>query len=70
MASYNDQNNDLNAKFEKWVSDKLKLESNDQDLDVSIFTNFILSALTEEENSDEEKSETIKPILQELNQVI
>ena len=70
MASYNDQNDDLNTKFEKWVSDKLKLESNDQDLDVSIFTNFILSALTEEENSDEEKSETIKPILQELNQVI
>ncbi len=68
MASYNDQD-DLNIKFEKWLSDKLKTESNDQELDVSIFTNFILSALTEDENSDEEKIETIKPILQELNQV-
>jgi hypothetical protein len=66
MAS---NNADLNLKFENWITDKLKAENNYQDLDVSIFINFILSALTEDDNSDEEKLETIKPILQELNQV-
>ena len=64
MASSFGPDEELNSKFEKWLSDQLK-----ESQDVAIFSNFILSALNEEESEEEEKKEAIRPILQELNQV-
>ncbi len=74
MASskVDDEEISLEKLFETWLINKLKssnksIEQEDQDL--TLFTNFIQSALNEEDNSDEEKAEAIRPILQELNQV-
>ena len=64
MAS---SNLDLDARFEKWLNEKLKANNNDQEADASLFTNYIISMLAEDEDNDQ-KRESIKPILQELNQ--
>ena len=60
---------ELNIKFEEWLSQKLKSTNNDKDADVSIFISYIVSTLSEEDNSEEEKFDAIRPILQELNEV-
>ena len=59
----------LHQKMESWLSDKLNGGEAAAAADVSTFINYIVSALGEEESSDEEKAEAIRPILQELIQV-
>ena len=60
----------INEKMEAWLTDKLNGGAAAAAVvDVSAFTNYIVSALGEEENSDEEKMDSIRPIIQELNQV-
>lgn len=61
--------NELAKKFEAWLSETIESYTSGQDIDASVFINYILSTLSEEDNSDEEKSEAIQPFLQELNQV-
>jgi hypothetical protein len=58
---------ELAKKFQSWFVEKLN--STSQDADSSIFIDYILSTLSTEDNTDEEKSEAILPFLQELNQV-
>jgi hypothetical protein len=61
------------TNFSLWLCDRLKTTNNSAaDLDTSerIFIDYILAALSDEENSNEEKRESIIPILQELNQVL
>lgn len=59
---------ELNKKFETWFMDKIKCV--DQNIDVGIFINYILTTLSTEETSETEKTEAILPFLQELNQVL
>jgi hypothetical protein len=64
MASSNDLN------FEKWLNDKLcKFLNNTDNNDTSVFLNYIISLLNEEETSLDDKKCSIEPILQELNPV-
>jgi hypothetical protein len=60
---------EFTVKFEEWLSQKLKSTHNDKDVDVSIFTSYILSTLLEEDNTEEEKLNAIRPFLEELNEV-
>lgn len=60
---------DFTKRYELWLCDKLKSFSADPDADVSVFSNYILSTLSEEDNTDEEKSEAIKPFMEEINPV-
>ena len=57
------------VKFEEWLSKKLKSSSSDKEADVSIFTGYILSTLSEEDNTEEEKCDAMRPFLEEINQV-
>ena len=74
MASFSfgiaTSDDDFAKMYEQWLCDKLKSFSADPDADVSVFSNYILSTLSEEENTDEEKSDAIKPFLEEINPVI
>jgi hypothetical protein len=59
--------------FSSWLCERLKSANNSAaDLDTSehIFIDYILTTLSDEENSNEDKRESIIPILQELNQVL
>ena len=60
---------EFTVKFEEWLCKKLKSTQTDTDVDVSIFTSYILSTLSEDDNTEEEKSDAIRPILEELNEV-
>ena len=60
---------ELVKKFEEWLNEKLRSKNPDQSNDFGLFINYISSTLVEEENTDEEKRETIRPFIQELNQV-
>ena len=62
-------NDEFTVKFEEWLTKKLKSTNNDKEADVSIFTNYILSTLSEEDNSEEEKCDAMRPFLEELNEV-
>lgn len=60
------------TEFSAWLCERLKSANNSAaDLDTSehIFIDYIFTTLSDEENSNEEKRESIIPILQELNQV-
>ena len=61
---------ELTSKFETWLQEKLT-SSVDQDAaaDTTLITNYIVNMLSEEDTSNEEKSEAIRPLLEELNQV-
>ena len=70
MASAYAISEELTQKFESWLQEKLAGAS-DQGAaaDTSLITNYIVNMLTEDETSNEEKSEAIRPLLDELNQV-
>jgi hypothetical protein len=55
--------------YEQWLSATLKSKNTEQSDDIDLFVTYISSALVEEDNSDEEKRETIRPFLLELNYV-
>ena len=61
--------NDLIEHFEKWLKAELEAKACDADSDIEIVLNFIISTLSDEETNDEEKSESIRPFLAELNKV-
>lgn len=62
---------ELTTKFETWLQEKLT-SGVDQDTaaaaDTTLITNYIVNMLSEEDTSNEEKSEAIRPLLEELNQ--
>jgi hypothetical protein len=68
-SSLSMSNNEFIQKYETWLNEKLKSKVNDPDLDINVFSNYILSTLSDDESSIEEKSDAIRPFLQELNQV-
>lgn len=58
---------ELCNRFETWFVEKIK--NVDQNADIGIFIKYILTTLSADDISDEEKTEAILPFLQELNQV-
>jgi len=50
-------------KFEKWLN--VKLGTADEEL---MFANYIISIVSDEDSTEDDKAESIKPLLQELNQ--
>lgn len=62
-------NSDLMENYEKWLKEKLESSVNDPNSDLLVVLNFIISTVSDDETSDEEKKENIVPFLQELNQV-
>lgn len=62
-------NSDLMENYEKWLKEKLESSVNDPNSDLLVVLNFIISTVSDDETSDEEKKESIVPFLQELNQV-
>lgn len=63
MADFSEE---LKESFEKWLLDTLK--SHNEELDESIIS-YLSSIMEDEDTADEDKIESIEPILQELNQV-
>ena len=61
---------ELTKKFETWLQDKLT-SGIDQGAaaDTTLITNYIVNMLSEEDTSNEDKCEAIRPLLEELNQV-
>ncbi len=58
----------MNAeKFQTWLDEVLKSHTNE---DTSIFINYIINLLNDNETSDEDKLESILPMLLELNAVM
>ena len=58
------------TSFENWLQDKLcKFLSDTDNNDTSVFLNYIISLLNEEDASLEEKKSSIEPILQDLDPV-
>ena len=69
MATFSKKKQEqLVQQFEDWLDEQLKAKVSDQASEVSIFSNYISSSLSEEDTSEEEKREAIRPFLQELNQ--
>ena len=69
MASFSsDCQEQLVAKFEKWLGEKLKSKLTDETADIDVFLSYFSSTMTEEDNTDDEKREAVRPFLQELNQ--
>ena len=66
MASALIPNDVLGEHFEKWLLSRLKVYN--EDVDESL-VNYIISIISDEDSGDEEKIESIEPLLQELNQV-
>ena len=66
MASALIPNDELGEHFEKWLLSRLKVYN--EDVDESL-ANYIISIISDEDSGDEEKIESIEPLLQELNQV-
>ncbi|RNA32980.1 hypothetical protein BpHYR1_037711 [Brachionus plicatilis] len=60
------EQDELSKQFETWFVERIK--GADQNVDTGIFINYILTTLSTDDTSDEEKSEAILPFLQELNQ--
>ena len=58
---------EFNSRFEKWLLEKLK--SYNEDTDESLVT-YMSSLVNDEDSSDDDKKESVEPILEELNQVI
>ena len=56
--------------FDNWLNDKLCKFLNNCDNDASVFLNYIISLLNEEDASLEDKKNSIEPILQDLDPVI
>ena len=69
MASAFGDCDELKPKFEQWLLEKLKTHNNE--VDESLIT-YISSMVTDddEDSTDDDKIESIEPILQELNQVV
>lgn len=61
-----DCSEELKEWFEKWLLDTLK--SHNEELDESIVS-YLSSIMEDEDTADDDKIESIEPILQELNQV-
>jgi hypothetical protein len=55
--------------FDNWLNDKLCKFLNNSDNDASVFLNYIISLLNEEDASIEDKKNSIEPILQDLDPV-
>jgi hypothetical protein len=68
MASA-DRKEQLTLRFEEWLDEKLRAENPDQASEISMFSSYISSSLADDDTSEEEKLETIRPFIQELNQV-
>lgn len=63
-------NDVLLETYEKWLKEKLVAIVGDPNaVDLSIVVNFILSTISDDETSMDDKCESIRPFLQELNQV-
>ena len=65
MASANVDDADLNNRFESWL--KTKLNASDEESDKLLICSFIMNTLGDEETGEDEKKETMKPLLEELN---
>ncbi len=59
-------NDELKVNFEKWLLEKIK--QYDTEVDETL-ASYISSIVSDEDTPDEDKKESIEPILQELNQV-
>lgn len=57
---------EFNGLFEKWLLEKLKTYN--QDTDESLVT-YMCSLVNDDDSTDDDKKESIEPILEELNQV-
>lgn len=62
------EQDELCSRFETWLVEKIK--DVDQNADVGIFVKYILTTLSADDITDEEKTEAILPFLEELNQVL
>ena len=56
--------------FESWLNERLCKFLNNDDSDTSVFLNYIISLLNEEDTSIDDKKNSIEPILQDLDPVI
>ena len=66
MATAFPDSDELKTNFEKWLLDKIKQYNSDVDESLA---SYLCSIVSDEDTPDEDKTESIEPILQELNQV-
>jgi hypothetical protein len=67
MATAFPDSEELKANFEKVLLEKIRQHNSDVDESLA---SYICSIVSDEETPDEDKAESIEPILQELNQVV
>ncbi len=68
MAS-TDKQGQLTLRFEEWLDETLRAKNPDQASEINMFSSYISSSLADEDTTVDEKRETIRPFLQEVNQV-